>query len=954
MSFSGSAEAQSNTGTRPPVAAVKYPSITPLLYIPNSTQNNGSSIKVFPSGQSSANQRSTPVRVANAGNSSVNSTTLIQQNSNRSLLSKPPNPLISSNKSNQTIVVANSSGVIRSVPGAMVMGSGTHKKQIITFGNSIGNVGNQVSLLDPKNLKYIGTFIKNKKNIETSTEAAPQQEDQNVVLVSSSNTVPTNQAPTYILPKSQKSGSQNVVYTQVPGSQGKCLQVLLTTDGTLQTKTSTSLVQSGNISTSLTGGKQESIIVNKIQGPILSTSVSASSSKYTESVAKDKDGSSELPSFSKSDSQVQEQIVQKSKTGRYIIPRSGNSYKSASSQVLVPVKWKKQEGSGKLQATSLGQIVSSGTPGITSFQISNGQILTDKVPQQKPHMLSLLYENYGVEIVKQGSSDKTNKSQVDAEERDEEEIIENKKLETMSSIETTKSENPPPKAEVGISGTVRHRRKQELEVKQDTIHTTDIEENVSNSEKLEPESSSDKDIGTGTNQVNQTKEDKSNGKEEEQGKSILRGKQERASSFSDRLDAEKENKKTDEVSDMEKFDPIKCLEWSDNVGSLPLSDLKFRLNEFGLIEMVEEDEEEGKISSKSSVISDTEKTENKQKQKNSRSSDEILCCHSCGTYGMGCEFVSSRFCSVACSKAYAEEKAQSVKKLLLKQEKKLKLKQQKSLLLQQRAKLEKLGLHEAKMTIEEKIKMLRMERELMRTNTADSDAESGSGMSSTTDKLRSASKGSFSWTRYLTMLKAKSAPYTIFKDPFPTSKNNFKVGMKLEGIDPVHPSLFCVLTVAAVRGYRIKLHFDGYPNCHDFWVNVNSSDIFHAGWCERTNHKLSAPKGYAERNFNWGNYLRMTRTVAAPKSCFVNNQERPIIPSGFRTGMKLEAVDKKNSSLVCVATIADVLDNRILVHFDSWDDIYDYWVDCTSPYIHPVGWCKENGHQLTPPNGMCC
>lgn len=67
--------------------------------------------------------------------------------------------------------------------------------------------------------------------------------------------------------------------------------------------------------------------------------------------------------------------------------------------------------------------------------------------------------------------------------------------------------------------------------------------------------------------------------------------------------------------------------------------------------------------------------------------------------------------------------------------------------------------------------------------------------------------------------------------------------------------------------------------------------------------------------------------------------------------MKLEAVDKKNTSLVCVATVADMMDNRILVHFDSWDDIYDYWADPTSAYIHPVGWCDQNGHKLTPPNG---
>lgn len=76
-----------------------------------------------------------------------------------------------------------------------------------------------------------------------------------------------------------------------------------------------------------------------------------------------------------------------------------------------------------------------------------------------------------------------------------------------------------------------------------------------------------------------------------------------------------------------------------------------------------------------------------------------------------------------------------------------------------------------------------------------------------------------------------------------------------------------------------------------------------------------------------------------------------ICPNGFRVGMKLEAVDKKNTSLVCVATITDMMDNRILVHFDSWDNIYDYWADPTSPYIHPVGWCDQYGHKLTPPNG---
>lgn len=69
--------------------------------------------------------------------------------------------------------------------------------------------------------------------------------------------------------------------------------------------------------------------------------------------------------------------------------------------------------------------------------------------------------------------------------------------------------------------------------------------------------------------------------------------------------------------------------------------------------------------------------------------------------------------------------------------------------------------------------------------------------------------------------------------------------MKLEGIDPQHPSMYFILTVAEVCGYRLRLHFDGYSECHDFWVNANCPDIHPAGWFEKTGHKLQPPKGKA-------------------------------------------------------------------------------------------------------------
>ncbi|MBN3302679.1 LMBL4 protein, partial [Amia calva] len=181
-------------------------------------------------------------------------------------------------------------------------------------------------------------------------------------------------------------------------------------------------------------------------------------------------------------------------------------------------------------------------------------------------------------------------------------------------------------------------------------------------------------------------------------------------------------------------------------------------------------------------------------------------------------------------------------------------------------------------------------------------------------------------------------------------RNGFKVGMRLEGIDPLHPSMFCVLSVAEVIGYRLRLHFDGYSECYDFWVNADSPEIRPSGWCEMTGRKLQPPKGYKEDEFNWSKYLEACKAQAAPNNLF-KNQNNTVIPSRVQVGMKLEAVDRKNPYLVCVASIADIIDHRFLVHFDNWDDTYDYWCDASSPHIHPVGWCQDNGRPLTAPQG---
>nr|XP_019541705.2 uncharacterized protein LOC109412531 isoform X1 [Aedes albopictus]XP_029729154.1 uncharacterized protein LOC109412531 isoform X1 [Aedes albopictus]XP_029729155.1 uncharacterized protein LOC109412531 isoform X1 [Aedes albopictus] len=205
----------------------------------------------------------------------------------------------------------------------------------------------------------------------------------------------------------------------------------------------------------------------------------------------------------------------------------------------------------------------------------------------------------------------------------------------------------------------------------------------------------------------------------------------------------------------------------------------------------------------------------------------------------------------------------------------------------------------------------------------------------------------FSWESYLTKTQGTPSPLNLFTNPYPTGVNRFRVGMKLEAIDPENNSLFCVCSVVEVRGYRLKLTFDGYSRDFDFWVNADSLDIFPPNWCQLTKRILQPPNGY-DVDFSWNKYLKEKQSIPAPKHLFKHLNEMSN-ENKFEIGMSLEADDLKKSGKVCVASVTDKIDNRILVHFDGWDERYDYWVDIRSPYIHHIDWHHENGYNITPP-----
>ncbi|XP_054273821.1 lethal(3)malignant brain tumor-like protein 3 isoform X2 [Macrosteles quadrilineatus] len=444
----------------------------------------------------------------------------------------------------------------------------------------------------------------------------------------------------------------------------------------------------------------------------------------------------------------------------------------------------------------------------------------------------------------------------------------------------------------------------------------------------------------------------------------------------------------------EDLNPMEVLEWDhQGVGKLPGSNIKFRINEFGL-ELVDKDSNKDESSSNTPVSSrrnSDDKPANSDlnvKETLGEGVDKIYCCEGCGCYGLYTEFLlDTRFCSVACKKFVLSKKEEKKRRredksgLQLK-ELQLRRKRRKIKILAQRARRGSIdkkakdsedkneGDDEnskwgSEVTEVRKRKKSNVSKEDTRTDpsvaseTEESEIVSQSPTQSEddgSDKTNldggwTSATGEFIWSVYLQKCcnKSKAASAKLFRDQLPFGRNGFKQGMKLEGIDPEHQAIISVLTVAQVVGHRIRLHFDGYPDCHDFWTNSYSPDIFPPGWCERNQHMLHPPRGYTSDNFSWNNYLKQCRAQPAPKSLFPRSNAA-LCPSQFRVGMKLEAVDRKNSSLICVASVASLIDNRLLIHFDSWGDVYDYWTDPSSPYIHPVGWCEENGHDLTPPN----
>lgn len=66
--------------------------------------------------------------------------------------------------------------------------------------------------------------------------------------------------------------------------------------------------------------------------------------------------------------------------------------------------------------------------------------------------------------------------------------------------------------------------------------------------------------------------------------------------------------------------------------------------------------------------------------------------------------------------------------------------------------------------------------------------------------------------------------------------------MKIECADLMDPRLVCVATIVKIVGRVVRVHFDGWEDEFDQWLDSEGPDMYPVGWCVMVGHKLEAPK----------------------------------------------------------------------------------------------------------------
>ncbi|CAH8656551.1 unnamed protein product [Schistosoma haematobium] len=245
------------------------------------------------------------------------------------------------------------------------------------------------------------------------------------------------------------------------------------------------------------------------------------------------------------------------------------------------------------------------------------------------------------------------------------------------------------------------------------------------------------------------------------------------------------------------------------------------------------------------------------------------------------------------------------------------------------------------------------------------------------------SSNSFTWDDYLKKTNGRPAKLECFKQSLVPPPNYFEVNTILEAEDQRSAALvlnpysndliklletpcrrsslnphssgtvrrfraasFSLARVIETCGPRLRIRLVGTDDRNDYWFLVDSDQIrpYPSG------SPLQPPFGYMHNHLVWNRTLKKATegTRFADPSWFISQPPDPE-DNYFQVNDKLEAVDRRNTQLICPASVGAVNGHHILINFDGWSGAFDYWARFDSRELFPVGWCKSANYPLQPP-----
>ncbi|KAF5401010.1 Polycomb protein SCMH1 [Paragonimus heterotremus] len=179
-----------------------------------------------------------------------------------------------------------------------------------------------------------------------------------------------------------------------------------------------------------------------------------------------------------------------------------------------------------------------------------------------------------------------------------------------------------------------------------------------------------------------------------------------------------------------------------------------------------------------------------------------------------------------------------------------------------------------------------------------------------------------------------------------SSRRPVLVTNPLSNVRRFRAAAFSLAQVVEVWGSRLRIRLVGTDDRNDCWFLVDSDQIrpYPSG------ESLQPPFGYMHNHLHWSRTLKTATEGAkfADPSWFISPPPDPA-DNCFQVGDKLEAVDRRNTQLICPASVGAVNGQHILVSFDGWSGAFDYWTRFDSRELFPVGWCKLADYPLQAP-----